>query len=336
MVPFKVGSIDENEFVELGAESALIRELGGELVRWSPGSDIGRMVVDADVVLTGETETSAAMIAGMEKCLALVCFGIGFDHVDIDAATEAGICVVNHPGVWTDEVSTHALALMLAFSRQIVASDAVLRDRTGWTNAATAVMGAAAVLRGATLGIVGFGRIGRMVARKAEPFGLRLLVCDPYIDPEAPKEYGGALVSLEELLKQADFVSVHTPLTKETFHLMGEEQFRIMKPGAVFINTARGRVHDEGALLQALEEKWIAGAGLDVFEVEPPTADNPLFGRPDVIATPHSAFYSSQSVAGLHERVAKAIRDSLEGRLPYNVANPAVIGRSRIERRGEE
>jgi D-3-phosphoglycerate dehydrogenase len=330
-VPLKVVAIDKNEFLELNAEEEAIAELGGSLVRWAPGDDEGRLVVDADIVLASEAEVTPPMIAGMERCLAIVCMGIGFDHVDVDAANEAGIVVVNHPGVWTDEVSTHAIALLLAVSRQLFPSDAMVRNQTGWSNAAAAIMTSSS-LRGATLGVVGFGRIGRMVARKAEPFGLRLLVADPYIDPEIPKEYGGELVDFKELLRRSDFVSVHAPLTKETFHLFDEDAFRSMKPNAVFVNTARGRIQDEQALLQALDEHWIAGAALDVFEIEPVTADNPLFARPEVIVTPHSAYYSPGAVAGLHDRIAKAIRDAIEGRLPYNVANPAVVGRSRIER----
>jgi D-3-phosphoglycerate dehydrogenase len=329
----RVVVVDKIEFLELSAEEAVTKELGGEIVRWRAGDDEARLVVDADIVIAGETEITSPMISGMERCLAIICMGIGFDHVDVDAALEMGIAVVNHPGVWTDEVSTHALALLLGLSRQLVRTDAALRDGTGWMNEAAVTIGAAGTVRGATLGIIGFGRIGRMVARKAQAFGLRLLATDPYIDREVPKEYDARLVPLEVLLRESDFVSVHTPLTKETYHLVGEEQFRLMKPTAMFINTARGRVHDEAALLRALDEGWIAGAGLDVFEVEPTEVSNPLFARPNTIVTPHTAYYSPGAVAGLHERIADAIRDSCAGRLPYNTVNAGITGRSRIESR---
>lgn len=328
----KVVVVEQSEFSDLSAEESAAKALGASFVVVAPGADASREVVDADIILTGEAYIDPGLIASTERCKAIVAFGIGFDHIDLEACNEAGIVIVNHPGVWTDEVSTHAVSLLLAFSRQLVLANDRLRRREGWMPELVALQGSEATLRDATLGIVGFGRIGRMVARKMAPFGLNLLVHDPYIDPEVPKEYGGLAVPFGELLANSDFVSVHTPLTKETTHLFDEAAFAAIKPGAVFINTARGRIQDEKALLKALESGRLRGAGLDVFEVEPVESDNPLIGRPDVIATPHSAYYSPRSVAGLHVRIGKAMEDVLNGRLPYNVANPEVIGRTRIER----
>lgn len=328
----KVVVIEQSEFADLSAEESAAKGLGATFVVVPPGADASREVVDADIVLTGDAQVDPALIASTERCRAIIAFGIGFDHIDVDACNEAGIVIVNHPGVWTDEVSTHAVALILAFSRQLVLANDRLRQRDGWMPELVALQGSEATLRDATLGIVGFGRIGRMVARKMQPFGLKLLVHDPYIDPEVPREYGGEAVPFKELLANADFVSVHTPLTKETTHLFDEAAFAAMKPGAVFVNTARGRIQDEQALLRALESGRLRGAGLDVFEVEPVDPGNPLIGRPDVIATPHSAYYSPRAIAGLHVRIGKAMDDVLKGRLPYNVANPEVIGRTRIER----
>ena len=330
----RVVAIDPDSSLFLDQEKAAVAGMGGTLAIRGPGDDPARMAADADIVLAGEEPVDAAMIGTMERCRAIIVFGIGFDHVDVDAATRAGIAVVNHPGVWTDEVADHAMALLLGLARRVPQSHELIREDKGWTAEAVALMGSSSTLKGRTLGIVGFGRIGRAVARRAAPFGMRLLVCDPYIDPEIPVEYGGELVSLQELLQRSDFVSTHTPLTEETYHLFSETQFRLMKPAAIFINTSRGKVQDERALLRALEERWIAGAGLDVLEEEPAAPGHALVGRRDTIVTPHSAYYSERSVAGLHERMIRAIADTMAGRIPYNLVNREVLGTSRIERAG--
>ncbi|GAH62975.1 unnamed protein product, partial [marine sediment metagenome] len=177
---------------------------------------------------------------------------------------------------------------------------------------------------GQTLGLVGCGSIGRMTGKKAQCFGLRVLGYDPYVDESLAKEHGITLVSLPELLKESDFVSVHVPLNKETWHLAGEEEFKQMKPTAYFINTSRGSVVDEPALIKALQEKWIAGAALDVFEKEPVDPDNPLLKMDNVVVTPHSAGYSDAASKRLRTSVGQEAARVLSGRWPKVVVNKSV------------
>jgi D-3-phosphoglycerate dehydrogenase len=177
---------------------------------------------------------------------------------------------------------------------------------------------------GQTLGIIGCGNIGRITARKAQCFGLKILGYDPYVDKSLAKESGITLVSLPELLKESDFVSVHALLNKETWHLIGEGEFKQMKPTAYFINTSRGSVVDEPALIKALQEKWIAGAALDVFEKEPVDSDNPLLKMDNVVVTPHSASYSDVAFKRLRTSVGQEAARVLSGRWPKNVVNKTV------------
>ncbi|MDO8673334.1 MAG: NAD(P)-dependent oxidoreductase, partial [Dehalococcoidia bacterium] len=182
-------------------------------------------------------------------------------------------------------------------------------------------------IQGQTLGLVAFGRLARAVAVKAKVFGLRVLVYDPYVSAGIAGQYGVEFTSLERLLSESDYVSVHTPLNEETRHLFNADRFRQMKPGAYFVNTSRGPVVDEVALLQALQEGWIAGAAVDVFEKEPPDPDNPLFKLDNFIATPHLASYSDAAFADLRLRVAQEVSRVLTGRWPLNLVNVGVKSR---------
>lgn len=177
---------------------------------------------------------------------------------------------------------------------------------------------------GQTLGLIGCGNIGRMVARKAQCFRLKTIGCDPYVDKSLAREYGIALMSLPRLLKESDFISVHTPLNEETRHLIGEKEFKQMKPTAYFINTARGAIVDEAALIKALQEKRIAGAGLDVFEQEPVSPNNPLLKMDNVVAIPHTASYSSAALDIQPINPAQEAARVLNGRWPKNVVNKTV------------
>ncbi len=246
------------------------------------------------------------------------------DTIDVDAATDNSIIVVNNPASqWcVEEVSNHAITLLLTCAKKLVLLNNYVREgRWGEAKKAQAPM---VSIHGQTLGLVGCGSIGRMVARKAQCFSLRVLGYDPYVDKPLAKESGITLVSLPGLLKESDFVSVHTFLSEETQHLMGEKEFKQMKPTAYFINTARGSVVDEPALIKALQEKWIAGAGLDVFEKEPVDSANPLLKMDNVIVTPHSAFYSDAASKRLRTRVGQEAARVLSGRWPKNVVNKSV------------
>ena len=278
---------------------------------------------DADAILGGHIFTRRVMEA-LPKCKVVVTYSVGYDGIDVDAATDSGIIVVNNPASeWcVEEVSNHAIALLLVCAKKL----ALLNDLTRqgrWIDARRALPPVGSIY-GQTLGLVGCGAIGRMTAKKAQCFGLRTIGYDPYLDESLVREYGITLMSLPELLKESDFVSVHTPLNEETWHLIGEEEFKQMKPTAYFINTARGAIVDEATLIKALQEKWIAGAGLDVFEKEPIAPDNPLLKMDNVVAIPHTASYSDaaldlQPVNPTHE-VARV----LSGRWPKNVINKKV------------
>ncbi|MBA7704997.1 Glyoxylate/hydroxypyruvate reductase B [subsurface metagenome] len=278
----------------------------------------------ADAILTAAAQITRRVMEALPKCKVIVRYGVGFDTIDIKAATDNNILVVNIPSpVWcAEEVSNHAIALLLACAKKLVfLNDLTKQGRWMEGKQAQTPMGS---IYGQTLGLAGCGGIGRVTARKAQCFGLRVLGYDPYVDKSLAKENGITLVSLPELLKESDYISVHALLNKETWHLMGEKEFRQMKPTAYFINTARGPVIDEPALIKALQEKWIAGAGLDVFEKEPVDPDNPLLKMDNVVVTPHSASYSDQAFSLPAKIVMQETVRVLSGRWPKNVVNKSV------------
>ena len=288
---------------------------------------------DADVIITAAAQITRRVMEALPKCKVIVRYGVGFDTIDVDAATDNNILVVNIPDFCFEEVSNHTIALLLICAKKLVWLNNTMK-RDGWAEAkqALAPMGS---IYGQTLGLVSCGNIGRMTARKAQCFGLKILGYDPYVDESLVKENGITLVSLPELLKESDFVSVHTPLNKETWHLIGEKEFKQMKPTAYFISTARGPIVDEAALIKALQEKWIAGAGLDVFEKEPIDSDNPLLKMEDnVVVIPHSAFYSDASFKRLRTSVGQEAARVLSGRWPKNAVNKTVKPKVNLVKEG--
>jgi len=279
---------------------------------------------DADVILMGRARITARVMESLPKCKAIVFGSVGFDSVDVDAATDNNIIVVNNPAPqWcVEEVSNQAIVLLLACAKKLVLINNYTKQGR-WAEAKQAQAPMVSI-HGQTLGLIGCGSIGQMTGRKAQCFSLRILGYDPYVDKSLVKEHGITLVSLPELLKESDFVSAHTPLNEETRHLIGEAEFKQMKPTAYFINTARGSVVDEPALIKALQEKWIAGAGLDVFEKEPVGSDNPLFKMDNAVITPHSASYSDFAFSlprGI--TIQEALR-ILRGQWPRSVVNKSV------------
>ena len=279
---------------------------------------------DADVILMAGAQVTRRVMEALPKCQAIIFGSVGFDGVDVDAATDNSVIVVNSPArEWcVEEVSNHAITLLLACAKKLMLfNNWTKQGRWGECKRVQAPMGS---IYGQTLGLIACGDIGQMTARKAQCFGLRILGYDPYADKSVAREHGIDLVSLPELLKESDFVSVHTPLNKETRHLIGEKELKLMKPGAYLINTARGSVIDEAALIKALQEEWIAGAGLDVFEKEPADAENPLFKMDNVVVTPHSAYYSDASFNRPRIVVLQEATRVLSGRWPKNVVNKTV------------
>ncbi len=317
----------------LSEERRALGDLDCDLVATETGSEdeLIASVRDADVILVAAAQITRRVLERTQRCRAVVRYGIGVDNVDLEAATENGIVVAHVLDFCAQEVSNHAIALLLALARRLLplhrdASAGRWRRDHAWR---------LAPVHGQTLGIVGFGNIGRAVARKALALDMRVLAYDPYADPKLAEELGVRPAPLDELLAESDYVSLHSPLTPETRHLIGASELKAMKPTAVLINTARGPVVDEAALAEALAGGKIAAAGLDVFEEEPLAADNPLCHLENVLLTPHVASVSPEAIRLVCEEVGRAAGDVLRGRWPKYVANPSVKPRAPLEDRHE-
>jgi D-3-phosphoglycerate dehydrogenase len=275
---------------------------------------------DADALLVTYAPITRRVIDTLKKCQVISVYAIGLDMVDVQAATEAGIPVTNVPGYCIEEVCDHAMALLLAAARKVLFfHQSVVQDGQWRWQLAKPIYR----LRGKTLGLIGFGKIPRAVAARAMSFGLRVMTFDPYVTMADCDKAGVAKAELDDLLPQADFVSIHAPLTPETKGLMNMDRFRVMKRTAVIINTSRGPVIEEKDLVKALEEGWIAGAALDVLDVEPPK-HNPFIHMKNVILTPHAGFYSEEAVEELRTTAALEVRRVLTGQQPDHLVNPGV------------
>jgi D-3-phosphoglycerate dehydrogenase len=283
---------------------------------------------DADGLVVSSSPVTRGVMSALEGLKVVVRTGVGYDVIDVPAATELGVIVVNIPDIWVREVANHALALLLAWNRKIVTLDRQVHAGV-WSSG---VPGGAGSLHGETVGIVGLGNIGSAFARRVAAFETTVIACDPYVDDRHFAALGVERVSLETLASLADYVSVHTLLNAETRHLIGEAFFRRMKPTALLINTSRGPVVDEQALIRALEAKRLAGAALDVWEREPVAADNPLLRMDNVIATPHAAYFSSPAVAQVPHRCGEEVARVLTGQRPLNVVNPEVYAPGAVRR----
>ncbi len=290
---------------------------------------------DADAMLVSTREAiTRRVLENIPRVKVISRYGVGLDNVDLEAAADAGIVVTHYPGYCTSEVADHALAMILALNRRIVEQDRALRDGA-WVEHGPAtrriLRGPIQPLREQTLGIIGFGRIGQAVAARAKPFGVNIIAADPYVDPEIVRGAGAEPVSLAELLARADIVTIHTPLTPETRGLIDATALARMKPSAVLINTARGPIIDLSALAQALQDGIIAGAALDVVDPEPLVAGSPFYGMPNVILTPHSAYYSERSVDVVRRETLLEALQVLRGKRPRTVANPSVLNKVTLE-----
>lgn len=254
--------------------------------------------------------------------------GIGVDRIDLAAATERGILVVNTPDGPTESTAEHAIALLLSLAKRVTLGDRDLRRGQGWTDYGVIPIGLEVF--GTTLGLVGLGRIGGRVAEIARVLGMRVLAFDPYAAPARAEALGVTLVStLEEVLANADIVSLHCPAIPSTYQLINARTLALMRRGSYLINVARGAVIDEAALVDALRSGQLAGAGLDVFDPEPAAADNPLFTLPNTICTPHIASYTAASVLRMREMVCAQVAMALRGERPTELVNPEVWERRR-------
>ncbi len=318
-----VVAVTDSVFPSLEPERRVLGPLGVEL---RPGQcrseeEILALARDADAVLNCYARMTAWVIEGLRRCRIIARYGIGVDNVDLAAATRAGILVTNVPDYCVDEVSDHALALLLALARQIVVADRGVRGGA-WDVGAHAGIRR---LRGQVLGLLGFGKIARALASKAQALGMAVMAHDPYVPADAVVRHGVRAAGLDALLREADVVSVHVPLSPETRGLVGERELARMKPTAVLINTSRGGIVDEKALAAALEAGRLAGAALDVLGQEPPPPDHPLRLAPNAILTPHLAFYSRESVVELQTKAAEEIARTLRGEPPRSPVNPEVL-----------
>ncbi len=284
--------------------------------------DLVRHAADADVVWIcgGRPICQGENLKVLEKCGAIVRSGTGTDNVDLKTATELGILVVNTPYAIADTVADHTIALLFSLVRLVTRHDRAVH-RGEWDSMAALPHRR---FRSATLGLVAFGRIPRDMVQKLSGFHMSFVAYDPYAPVEAMASLGVRSLPLDEVLRASDYVSLHSPLTEKTEGMIGERELRLMQPHSVLVNTARGKVVDEKALVRALQEGWIAGAALDVLESEPPEPDNPLLTMENVIITPHSGGHADTWPEEFCGASVDAIIDLAQGRYPRSVVNADV------------
>ncbi len=319
----KIVLVTDYTWPSTAPEAEVLADVGAELLLAETGSEdeLLSLVPQADAILTCFKKVSAAVIRAGEKLQVVGRYGIGVDNIAVDEATRLGIPVTNVPAYCLDEVAEHVLALMFACARKACQYNAAVHEGNWSLKTGMPIYR----LHGQTLGIVGFGKIGQTLAARARAFGLHVLAHDGHKSADAIRQYGVEPATLDILLRQADFLSLHLPLAPDTRGLLDAERLRAMKPTAFVINTSRGGLIDTDALVTALREGWIAGAALDVFDPEPLPADHPLLMLPNVIATPHMAFYSEESVHDLEVQAARSVAAILSGRKPPHIVNPQVL-----------
>lgn len=311
--------ITDYQYDSILQEDAIIRGAGFELVSRikSTPEQVLEITKDADAIITQYCDINAAVIDQLEHCKIIIKYGIGINNIDADAAAAKGIYVCNVPDYGIDEVSNHAIAMLFALNKKLpIISGAIKQGDWGYSSIIPLRR-----LAGSTLGLVGFGRIPQAVAQKMAGFGVRTIAYDPYCSAERMAEMGVEKVDIDTLCRESDNISIHCPYTPDTHHMFDAAAFAIMKPSAFLINTARGPIVDEHALLAALKDGTIAGAGLDVFESEPITPEHPLLQLPNVIATPHCAWYSEEAISVLQRSVAEEVVRVLQGNPPLHPCN---------------
>jgi D-3-phosphoglycerate dehydrogenase len=313
-------------------EMEALGPLGAEIVEVPPGTEeeFVKAARDADALYAKGRRITNGMIDGLERCKVIALGSVGVDSVDVAAATARGIPVTNVPDTFIEEVADHAMMLVLATFRRLVVQDRLVRE--GRWGEGRPMLLRYPRLMGQTLGLIAFGHVARAVAIRARAFGVHMLAYDPYVEELVMSQYGVEPASLTELLRRSDIVSMHAPSTPDAYHLLTEEHFRLMKPSALFINTGRGPTVDESGLIKALQEGWIAGAGLDVLEQEPPPPANPLLGMDNVILTAHVASASARFDPARLRRVGHEIALVLSGRWPRSCVNPSVLERTGLLR----
>ncbi|MCC8189642.1 MAG: C-terminal binding protein [Planctomycetes bacterium] len=311
--------ITDYEYPHIDLEREILGLAGHEVLDYQAKTEEALLDItrDADAVIIQYAPVTRRVIENLQRCQALVKYAIGIDNIDVAAATERKIHVCNVPDYGLDEVSNHAIAMLLSLARKLPQADRALKAGTWGTEPFRPLWR----LAGKTLGLVGFGALGRLVAKKMAGFGLTIIASDPMMDHAVAASLGVEPVDFDALCRRSDYISVHCPLTAGTRHLFNREAFAAMKDGVVFVNTARGGVVDQTALIAAITSGKIAGAGLDVYEQEPLPADSPLLTFDTVITTGHVAWYSEDSIRSLQQKAAQEVVNILAGNPPLHPCN---------------
>jgi D-3-phosphoglycerate dehydrogenase len=319
-MPRTLIAVTDSPFPSLEPAQAALKRVDPELRMAASASaeDILAVARDADAILVTYAKLPGELLRQLGRCKVIGRFGLGVDNIDIKAAAELGIAVTYVPDYCMQEVSDHAMALMLALARKVTLSNDLVQSGR-WEMPAVVPLRR---LAGQVLGLIGFGNIPRALAPKAQAFGFQVVVHDPYVSNEALVALGVAGVSFDDLLAQSDVISVHAPLMPATRGLINAAAFSKMKPGALLVNTARGPLIDEPALVAALDSGRLGGAALDVATTEPLPKDSPLLGRPNVILTPHTAFYSVEALNELQTKCASDVARVLSGEPPVYPVKP--------------
>lgn len=309
-------SVDTDTFE---IERTIIESAGGRMLIQRAENQAERALIlkEAQCALVLHASITGEFLDQLPNLQLIVRYGVGIDTVDVPAATARGVVVAHYPHYCQPEVANHATMLLLAVARKLLGHDRAIRSGRYRGEP----FGPSAPIFGETMGIVGLGNIGRQFAQRAKALGMEVIAYDPYLGDEVFAALGVARsVRLEDLLRRADHVSIHAPLTPETRHMFGDEQFALMKPTSILVNTARGPIVDEAALVKALRTHKIAGAGIDVFEVEPLATDSPLLAFDNVALTPHSAYYSERSNTLIKQLIGKTVVAFMQGRWPDEFA----------------
>src|SRR6201746_1955814 len=314
-----------------GYEMEALEAIGAEIVEAPANETAFRAAArTADAIYAKGLPITKTIIDALENCKVITLGSVGVDSVDVKAATARGIPVTNIPDTFIEEVADHAMMLLLAGFRRLVEQDRMVRDGRG-------AEGRPALLKvprlmGQTLGFVSFGRVARAVAKRAAPFGLRMMAYDPFIQETLISDHGVLPSTLSEVLSQSDFISMHAPARPEVHHMLGEKHFRQMKPNAIFINTGRGPTVDEEALIKALQEGWISHAALDVLEKEPPSHNNPMLSMENVTLTAHVASASARFDEARKPRLGFDLSPVCSGLWPVSCVNPTVLQNTTLRR----
>lgn len=312
--------VTDDRFGTYEEERAVLEEIGADLVVHDCMNDDELIAAarGADGIIVNLYPMNSQVMQRLNGCRIISRYGVGYDNVNVEAATNAGIWVSIVPDYGVEEVSDHVLALLLGLVRNIPFVHREIKNgKWNLQNQITVPR-----LTGKVLGIIGYGRIGRSLHRKVSGFGFsRVLVTDPYVTPGEIRAHGGEPVSMEVLLKTADFISIHVCLNRETKHMIGAKELQLMKSAAIIINTARGGIIDENALCNALKSRQITAAGLDVFETEPIKEKSILFELENVLLTSHMAYYSEESIVELKTKAARNVAEVLKGNKPLYPIN---------------